>query len=317
MKRHDAKKTDHAYSRYSCITYSVIDLLQKEHLAGRDPGKLLDHIDAKEASVIVSESLEADQLIKNITDALSSGRSFTPPSDGYSDWSLASAAELFLLLADEMWNLGNTEQHKQWWSTSWATLEKVAQSPTASPMLSYEDIYIDISEEMAASKEIKALEYLKRGLVYDLTNHEGVNAIQFLRDIADLYLNTGKYDKGVAILAALLHNDPSDIWTYNQIAVSFSKFGMVQSGIKATRRALELVHATGDPEQLTDQLNWALKSYDQPTKSKEHRVNKKIHAGLNAALELDFSAGRHVPVAKLCDRLVPNLDRTPVKKKLY
>jgi tetratricopeptide (TPR) repeat protein len=314
MKQHDTSKIDHAYSRYSCISLPVIDQLQKEHLAGREPARLFPDLDPKEATIIVSESLEADRLLNNINSAIASGKPFSPPSDGYSDWSLVTAAKFFHFLAEEFENLGDIEQHDQWWAMGWATLEKAALSPTASPMIWYEDLYQDLSEQLAMNKETKALDYLNRALAHSFVYDQGQNANMYLRDIVNLYLQLGKYNKGFSILTGLLNNDPSDIWIYNLIAITFARYGFVKSGIKATRRALELIEATGDPEELYEQLDNALISFD--IKNNEHRINKKVLALFNAALELDFDSGPRIPVDDLCAQLIPNLDRTPVKKSL-
>lgn len=49
--------------------------------------------------------------------------------------------------------------------------------------------------------------------------HDGINADGILRDLAETYLGVGELDQGLAMFAALLRNDPADIWTYNVITL--------------------------------------------------------------------------------------------------
>ena len=39
-----------------------------------------------------------------------------------------------------------------------------------------------------------------------------------LRDLAEAFLYTGQYERGLTIFAALVRNDPTDIWVYNALA---------------------------------------------------------------------------------------------------
>lgn len=303
---------EHATSRYGSVSESVINILQKEYQEGHYLGNCIPGTDANEAILIATESLKADTLLDNLINNQVSF--FDLPAKGYCDWSLVAAAEFFLALADDLQDRGEPKLQEEWWALGWATLEKVVLSPTASPLVCYEDLYSDLCQKMAEFNDIKAFDYLKRALAHNLAFNQGDNAENYLRDLADLFFRFNKYDKGIPILTALLQNDPSNIWVYNQIAISFSEFGMIDMGKKATTRALELIASTGDPEELHDQLADALASYNSPQKNKEHRVKPRILADLNAALELDFNTGIRRPISELCYELVPNLDRVPVKK---
>lgn len=119
------------------------------------------------------------------------------------------------------------------------------------------------------------------------------------------------------VLVGLLRNDPSDIWTYNVMALSFDRFGLADLGMEVTQRGLELVEATGDPEKLHDQLVKSVGGMRQSeSRGREAKVAPTVLAGLRAALALGFDAGQRRPVTKLCWELVPDLDQVPVKRPM-
>ncbi len=173
-------------------------------------------------------------------------------------------------------------------------------------------------ESLALTRELGdrcAVELMKQGLAHDLRYHEGMNADGLLRDLAETYLWMDDLNQGLAILAGLLRNDPSDIWTYNVMAIIFDRFGLADLGLEAAQRGLELVEATGDPEKLHDQLTDALNDMQQSERrGREAEVDSTVLADFCAALALDFGAGQRRPVTELCWELVPDLDRVPVKR---
>jgi hypothetical protein len=77
---------------------------------------------------------------------------------------------------------------------------------------------------------------------------------------------------------------------------------------------LEVIEATGDPENLHDQLTNSLDDMQQSEKrGREAELAPGVLADFRAALALDFDAGQHQPIAELCRELVPDLDQVPVK----
>jgi len=142
-----------------------------------------------------------------------------------------------------------------------------------------------------------------------------MNAKPMLGDLAETYLWVGDLDPGLTTLTALLRNDPSNIWTYNLMAITFDHFGLTEIGAEAARRGLELVEATGDPENLRDQLLDSLDDMEQSERRRrESEVDPEVLADLRDALTLDFEAGEHRPTAALCRELVPDLDQMPLMR---
>ena len=310
MRSRQRRRT-HAMSRYTAVTEGVIDRCQRDYQAGCDLGLSIPGLSAIKAAVIATESLEADRLLraspKVILDA---------PFEAMSDWSMATLAEMLFALAGSTRGIFSLpkEERDRLMDRAWAALEQALDSPTASPMLWYEDIYTDVAEEYRIKGNRRAIELLKRGLAFNLRHHEGNDADNFLRDLAETHLWLGELNRGLAILTALLHNDPSDIWTYNIIALTFGHFGLADLGLEVTQRGLEVIEATGDPEGLHHQFAESLERlHECKQRGKEAQVTPAVLADFRATLALDLAAVQHRPIAELCRDLIPDLDVVRVK----
>ncbi len=299
-------------SRYSAVTEEVIKKCQQDYRAGHDLGRSIPGLSAAEAAIIVAESLEADLLWQSPPPAIRQ-----EAHEPLSDWGLAVLAEIFFSLADRSPKTTDSpdERREELLSMAWTALEWALDSPTASPLLWYEEIYFDIAQEYRLDDDRRAVDFMKRGLVHNLHYNDGNNAKNFLRDLAETYLELDELDRGLEMLTGLLHHNPAEIWVYNLIAITFDRFGLVELGLAAARRGLELVEATGDPEGLHEQLVDALNDMQQSERrGREAEVNPDVIAGFRNALTLDFEAGQHHPVIELCRELVPDLDRIPFKR---
>jgi hypothetical protein len=198
-----------------------------------------------------------------------------------------------------------------------ASLEKIARSPTASPLLWYEDIYLELAQGAQRNASREALDWHKRSLAYNLHFDEGSNGVQILRDLAESYLDFGELEHGLQMLTALLHQAPDDIWTYNLMAISFDRFGLAQLGTQAIQRGLQLINAKGDEEHLRQQLeNCMTAMQDSPLRGREADVGPMVIDALQEALALDFNGGQRQPIIDLCREFVPDLDLIPVKRPL-
>jgi tetratricopeptide (TPR) repeat protein len=311
MKHNSSSRPEHAYSRYMCVTMGVIEKLQQDYFAARDLGRSIPGMDETVAATIVAESLQADRLWETLPERLSG--EYTP--EPLSDWGLATLAELFFVAAVEAWERKDKERRDNLQAMAMACLEQALNSSIASPMLWYEDIFFEVGQELRMKGERRAVEFLKRALAHDLRHHEGNNADMLLKELAETWLWVDELDAGLMILAALLRNDPGDVWIYNLMAITFDDFGLTEVGTQAARRGLELVDSTGDPEKLHDQL---LRSLDDLQQSERHgreaEVTPDVLADLRAALALDFDAGERRPAIELCRELVSDLDQVPVKR---
>ncbi len=303
---------EHGLSRYMCVSSRLIEKLQQNYFAGRDLRRSLADIDVGMAATIVAETLEADYFLTTLAERLKNGQAATG-SPG--DWTRATTAQFLYEVSNLAREQGDKNTVQTCWALSWAELEQIARSPTASPLLWYEDIFFDVGQELRTHGDKEAPWFLKRSLAHNLHYDEGSNASTILTDLAETYLWLNDLDHGLRIMTGLLRDDPSNVWVYNSMAVTFDRFGLAEIGQEAARRGLELVARTGDPEQMEDQLNDALDDLAQSNqRSQETRVDRQVLADLRAALTLDFDGGAHRPIAALCRELVPDLERIPLKQ---
>jgi len=305
---------EHATSRYRCVTTGLIDALQEDFFAGRELGSLVPGLSRGKAAIIVAETLEADLALKLLPDQL---RTDKVKSGRVGDFKRAFLAEISFSVAKQARKMKDEKAEQMWEAAAMAVLEEILRTPTASPMLWYEDIYWDVAWAFRKGETDKVLYWLKCGLAHNLHHNEGNNAANYLRDIADDHLAAKDLDQGLKMLAALLRHDPSDIWTYNAMALTFDDYGLTQFGAEAARRGLDLLKAKGDPDRLHKQLKDCLhKMQASEFQGQEALVAPSVLADLRAALALDFDHGAHRPLGVLCRTLVPDLDRMPVKRAM-
>jgi tetratricopeptide (TPR) repeat protein len=296
------------------VSLGVVDRLQADYFAGRDPGRSFSHIDEVQAAVIVAETLEADRLANMPPDKLFDG-SFEPLFGPVSDWPRAVMVELLFATADLAKETGDRRKHRDFWAFAWAALEECLNSPVASPMLWYEDIFFDVGHQLRVREDLEAVDLFKRCLAHDLRFSEGRNVVPALQDLAETYLWVGDLDAGLEILTGLLRHDPSHIWTYNLMAYVFEQFGLIEIGKEAARRGLELVEVTGDPEDVEAQLRDSMDNLRESKQGgREAEVDPEVLGELRDALALDFDAGEHGSVVALSHDLVPDLDEVPVMR---
>jgi tetratricopeptide (TPR) repeat protein len=206
------------------------------------------------------------------------------------------------------------DDEQKLWALAMASLEKIARSPNASPLLWYEDIYLELAQGAQSDASEEALNWHKRSLAHNLRLYDGSSGVPILRDLAESYLAKGELERGLQILTALLHHMPDDIWTYNLMAISFDRFGLTQLGAQAIQRGLQFINAKGDEEGLRQQLERCkIDMLNSSLHGREADINPKVTDALRDALNLDFDAGQPRPIAELSRELVPDLDRIVVK----
>lgn len=305
---------EHAQSRFQRVTEGVIHQLQSDFFAGRNLGDSIPDISGEEAAIMVAESLEAD-IIWNLNPQELLQGAVIKRRD--CDFLRAALAEIFFQVEDTAHRMKDIDATQTWWSFAMASLEEIATSPTASPLLDYEEIFWELSQKSRDKTNEEAIDWLKRSLAHNLHFENGAYAPSTLRDLAELYLQVGQLDQGLHILTAVLLQNPADIWTYNIMAISFNQYGLTRLGSLAIQRGLQLIEIEGDKEELRSQLvNCQRNMQLGKEKDSESEINSLVLTRFQEALSLDFEAGQPVPIPLLCQELVPDLDRVPVKRPL-
>jgi hypothetical protein len=305
---------EHAHSRFQCVTEGLIHQLQSDFFAGRELGKSIPGMDNDTAAVMVAESLEADIVWNHDPDTFMSG---AIKNRRRSDFMRAALAEICFIVSDTAKEKKDQESVEKWWAIAMANLQELSATPTASPMLDYEEIFFELSQKSRDFSNQESMDWLKRSLAHNLQYEKGNNACNTLRDIAELHLRAGNLDRGLNTLTVLLHHDPADIWTYNIMAILFDEFGLTDLGTQAIQHGLQLIEEQGDKEELHKQLiDCMVNMQTSKIKGNETKVTPTVLDKFQRALHLDFKAGQPVPIPQLCRELVPDLDQVPVKRPL-
>lgn len=312
---------EHAVSRYMSVTPELVDLLQRDFIAGRALGGSMARIDPSEAAVIVAESLEADRLWNKLAgrDFVSGPREFEEKGGRRkSDFRTAVAFELMIRMADVARLIKDRGAERNWEELAVATLEDVLCSKTASPMLSYGEIFLDVAEAASAAGDPAAAQmWVKRGLAHELRFADGQNAVLLLTDLARFCIEAGDLERGLQVLTGLLRHDPSNIWTYNAATVLLDECGLPELGAEAARRGLALLDAEGDPEKVRGQLESLLEGAKTGEgQGRRAAVAPGVLNELRTALQTDFGGGGRCTAEALSREVVPDIEELPVKRPL-
>jgi len=303
---------EHAQSRYQCVPVKTIHKLQSDFLAGRDLGISVPEISTNDAAVIVAESLEADIIWnRNTVEVLTGGIK----KRRMSDFKRAAMSEILITLSDHAYKRDDKQDIKTLWALEKANLEELSNTPTASPLLDYAEIYLNLSQNSTDSSNKDAVQWMKKRLAHDLQYNEGNDAVVILHDLADLYLAVKKFDQGLSILTAILKHDPANIWTYNKMSIAFDGYGLGSLGIQAAKRGLQLIELQGDEDGVRDQLEDALEPA-QGHKGKVYKIAPSVLTEFQRALQLDFQTRSSIPIAQLCRDVILDFDQIPVKRSL-
>ncbi len=306
---------NHGESRYMTVDVELIDLAQRAYLAGWLMEDVLQGIDADQTLVIVAETLIADRFWNLPLEELVQG---SVPKYESSDFALAVVAEYCFnvahLIREET---GDRDRADTWWALAVSMLQKVLDSPLASPLIWYERIYQDLARAASRTMGEKSIAWLKQAMAHNLRYGEGEEALSILGDLAVTYVELDDLDRGIRMLTELLKCDPTYVWTYNVVGVPFLRHGLVDLGTEVVRRGLELLDAQGDPEELREQLEGFVEDFENAEeRGREAEISPEALAGLRDVLALDFEVREPCDLEALAHRLVPDVDEMEVKRPM-
>ena len=178
-------------------------------------------------------------------------------------------------------------------------------------MLWYEDIFFDAAQALVRRGDRTGLVRQIECIAEALRQPGGGNVRGSLRDLALFHLDLAEHQVGLSLLAGLQRHCPSDLWTYNVIAMRFADYGLPALARLAGERGLELARRHGDPEQLTEQLTGFVR--DTGSSADRSDAPKDAVEELRDALHADFDEAPPVGPAELALRLVPQVATARVK----
>lgn len=326
---------------YAGVTRNLIEKCLQDYCDQKDLTQTAPSLNMIEVAVVVDEAVEgisfsslplsmliARFLDKNFSHDSNAVQIPSSLDDTYSlnkvgDWSLATFAErLFEKARVIQAQTPHAQEEIDYFEEhAWRLLDRILASPIYSPMLWYEGIFFDVAEDYRLKSDEQAIEILKRGLAHNLRYHEGNNAMNFMRQLAETYLTFDELSLGLNIFAGLIAQDPEDVWTYNHIAISFDKFGLTNLGQQAIQRGLRLLETKSfypdkrDEEGLIEQFQRSLEEMQKSDRQgREVEAPLEVIENFQVAMTLPFHAGQHLSLNELGQALVPNLDQVWVKR---
>ncbi len=301
----------HAMSRFFSVTASVIDACQRDYLAGRPPNHTVSYLALTDARIIVAESLEADALLTLGLEEL-----VARLQDPVGDWGLVVAYEMVTTLAELGRERGKAtqEQLDTLHHAALSILERVLDSPAASPLVWYDEVFSEVAQDYvrvgrsARRRTAGAAAGAHPALRQQGSVEMGQTSVSCCVTWPTLSCLLGEYERGLALYAALVCNDPTDIWVYNSFALIADDVGLPRVGAEAARRGLALLDAEGDPDKIRGQIAKQLQRLEAGSVAdREDELPAAALADLRAALKSDFVPGPQLPWADFARALVPEL----------
>ena len=135
-------------------------------------------------------------------------------------------------------------------------LKRVCRSSEHNVMIWYGDVYTDVVNELRGKGDYdQAILYHQFAIEEDQKYCDGMNAAVNKRDLGELYLEEGNYEKGLEIFREIIQQDPWDVWTYNSLAITYSVIGFSELATLAAQKGIAVARATKDQEHLLEQFH--------------------------------------------------------------
>ena len=117
-------------------------------------------------------------------------------------------------------------------------------------------------------------------ITFDEQHENGLNRDNHVRDLAEICLEAGDLNTGLALFTRLAQASPGDIWNYNTLGFILPRVGLPRLAIEILDHALALT-SKNDPEKLKEQL----------TKQRQKIEDTPDHSGdISPDVLIDFRA---------------------------
>ncbi|MFO7773907.1 MAG: tetratricopeptide repeat protein [Dehalococcoidia bacterium] len=162
--------------------------------------------------------------------------------DVLDDWEL-------VVVAERLESMGHSD-------LSLEALKRVCRSSEHNVMIWYGDVYSDVVNELRNQGDYEqAIFYHQLAIQEDQEYCDGMNATVNERDLGELYIEAGNYEKGLEIFTEIVQRDPWDVWTYNSLAITYCMLGFRELATLAAQKGITIAKATKDPEHLLEQFH--------------------------------------------------------------
>lgn len=134
-----------------------------------------------------------------------------------------------------------------------AVAELILRSPELGG-LDYEMLFLDLTGYYSWKRDFPAaLRWAHAHIAFDEQQQNGLNRANHVRDLAEIYLQAGDLDTGLALFTRLAQRSPGDIWNYNILGLQLPQTRLPVLAAEILDRARDLT-TENDPEVLAKQF---------------------------------------------------------------
>lgn len=127
-----------------------------------------------------------------------------------------------------------------------------------------------------------ALRWAYMQITFDEQHENGLNRDNHVRDLAEIYLEAGDLNTGLALFTRLAQASPGDIWNYNTLGLILPRVGLPRLAKEILDHALALT-SQNDPEKLKVQLT-KLRQKIEDTPDRSAEISPDVLADFRAGL---------------------------------
>lgn len=174
-----------------------------------------------------------------------------------------------------------------------AVAELILCSPQMAD-LDYYTLFLDIIGYYRWKKDYSsAFRWAYTLITFDEQHENGLNRDNHVRDLAEICLEAGDLNTGLALFTRLALASPGDIWNYNTLGYILPRVGLPRLAMEILDHALALT-SKSDPEHLAKQLTQQRQTIeDTPDRSGE--ISPDVLANFRATLLRPPPANKRTP----------------------
>ncbi len=241
-------KYHHVASGYTRVGPSLIDHCVE---AVRDANEVIEADDrvftAADMIITARAVLEAERTFETIGTDLDRAE-----LEGVGDWTLTCVATMLGEVSAALRKREKTSEANRLRAREFALLRRVAKSPWCSPMVSYNQVCSVLVDDCDRRSDPEGLIFQAAYIVSDQDYESGSNLLGSLARVGWLHHSLGNRERAMDIFTKLVAHDPARVWTYNNLAIMFTR-DLPEVALAAAKRGLEVIGNT-DTERLAEQL---------------------------------------------------------------
>jgi len=160
--------------------------------------------------------------------------------------------------------------------------------------LDYDTLFLDIIEYYRWKEDYpSAFRWAYTLITFDEQHENGLNRDNHVRDLAEICLEAGDLNTGLALFTRLAQASPGDIWNYNTLGFILPRVGLPRLAMEILDHALVLT-SKSDPEHLEKQLTQQRQTIED-TSDRSGEIPPDVLADFCAALLLSPPSNKRIP----------------------